>query len=69
MSVLCQESTASVSLAEVFHPWVRWEGSNSLAHKRANKSGSWAQIESVHIHIFPVMSKNNESGLSDGFAI
>ena len=40
--------------------------SNGLAHNRTKASGSWAEIDGVHMNfwrsIFPFISKNHESG-------
>ena len=36
-----QKSTARVSLAEVFHPWVRWEGPGSGFESSSGAGGAW----------------------------
>ena len=50
-------------------PWDRGRKtrfSNGLAHNRSKVSGSWAEIDGVHINfsrsIFPFMSENHENG-------
>ena len=62
--------------SEILPPW-DWSRktrfSNSLAHNRANVSGSWAEIDGVHTNfsrsIFPFMFKNNESGWNWDFEV
>ena len=54
--------------------WGRKTGfSNGLAHSRSKVSGSWAEIESVHINfsrsIFSFMSSNYESGWLGRFEV
>ena len=45
-------STARVSLAEVFHPWVRWEGPGSGFENWSSGAGAGGGVWKSRIHRF-----------------